>query len=185
MLDKSVPKGLRDQEVERASPHQPPIPYIPVEDKIAEQVKEAAGTGSFKIELPNSTKVTQSQWNLGNNEAFLIHVMSALSICDRKKLFETYEKAETALDEAREEAKVAKVILVELDPKATKEQKSQAKKDHEAKQALVKEQLAIMNKKHRGMLLALWESPCWVRCRYCLAGITKLGEQVAKNTKLE
>ncbi len=26
---------------------------------------------------------------------------------------------------------------------------------------------------------------CWVRGRYCLAGITKLGEQVAKNTKLE
>ncbi len=26
---------------------------------------------------------------------------------------------------------------------------------------------------------------CWVRRRYCLAGITKLGEQVAKNTKLE
>ncbi len=26
---------------------------------------------------------------------------------------------------------------------------------------------------------------CWVRCRYCLAGITKLGERVAKNTKLE
>ncbi len=27
--------------------------------------------------------------------------------------------------------------------------------------------------------------PCWVRRRYCLAGTTKLGEQVAKNTKLE
>jgi hypothetical protein len=26
---------------------------------------------------------------------------------------------------------------------------------------------------------------CWVRRRYCLAGITKLREQVAKNTKLE
>ncbi len=26
---------------------------------------------------------------------------------------------------------------------------------------------------------------CWVRRRYCLAGIMKLGEQVAKNTKLE
>jgi hypothetical protein len=26
---------------------------------------------------------------------------------------------------------------------------------------------------------------CWVRRSYCLAEITKLGEQVAKNTKLE
>ncbi len=29
------------------------------------------------------------------------------------------------------------------------------------------------------------DDKCWVRRRYCLAGITKLGEQVAKNTKLE
>jgi hypothetical protein len=29
------------------------------------------------------------------------------------------------------------------------------------------------------------DADCWVRHRYCLAGITKLGEQVAKNTKLE
>ncbi len=28
------------------------------------------------------------------------------------------------------------------------------------------------------------ETICWVRRRYCLAGITKLGERVAKNTKL-
>ncbi len=33
--------------------------------------------------------------------------------------------------------------------------------------------------------VALHSSECWVRRRYCLAGITKLGEQVAKNTKLE
>ncbi len=29
------------------------------------------------------------------------------------------------------------------------------------------------------------QGKCWVRQRYCLAGITKLGKQVAKNTKLE
>ena len=84
MSDKSVRKGLHDQGVERACPRLQPIPYIPVEDKIAEQVKEAAETGSLKIELPNGTKVTQSQWNLGNNKVFIIHGMSALSICDRK-----------------------------------------------------------------------------------------------------
>ena len=55
MTDKSVPKGLRNQEVERACPRRRPIPYIPVEDKIGDAVKEASGTGSFKIELPNDT----------------------------------------------------------------------------------------------------------------------------------
>ncbi len=29
------------------------------------------------------------------------------------------------------------------------------------------------------------DNDCWVKRRYCLAGITKLGERVAKNTKLE
>jgi hypothetical protein len=83
MSEKSVLKGLRNQEVERACPRRPLVPYIPVEDEILEQVKEAAGTGSFKIELPDGTKVTQSQWNSGNNEAYLIHVISVLSICER------------------------------------------------------------------------------------------------------
>ena len=52
MTDKAVPKGLRDQEVERAGPRHPPVSYIPVEDKIGDAIKEALKVGSFKIELP-------------------------------------------------------------------------------------------------------------------------------------
>ncbi len=36
-----------------------------------------------------------------------------------------------------------------------------------------------------GIILRHINLNCWVRRRYCLAGITKLGEWVAKNTKLE
>ena len=68
--------------------------------------------------------------------------MSALSIIDRKEYFKAYTKAETKFDESRKEAKVANIILDELDPEASKSQKAQAKKDHEAKKALVKDQLA-------------------------------------------
>jgi hypothetical protein len=91
MTDKAVPKGLRDQEVERACPHRPPVSYIPVEDKIVDAIKEASGVGSFNIELPDGTKLTNSQWNFGNNEDFLIHVMSAMSIRDREGTFKAYK----------------------------------------------------------------------------------------------
>ena len=141
MTNKSVPKGLWDQEVERACPRCTPIPYIPVEDKIGDAVKEASGTGSFKIKLPSGTKVTQSQWNSRNNKAFLIHVMSALSIIDRKGNFDAYKVAETKFDKTRKEAKVAKIIFDKIDPEASKNQKAQAKNDHNAKKALLRSSL--------------------------------------------
>ena len=65
--------------------------------------------------------------------------------------FKTYEEAETTLDNALEVAKVTKIILEKLDPKASKEQKAQAKKDHEAKAALVNEQLPKMTKSAGGV----------------------------------
>ena len=48
MLDqKMVPKGLRENEVERGNFKKPPILYIPVEDQIGEKVKSEART--FKV----------------------------------------------------------------------------------------------------------------------------------------
>ena len=43
MLDKSCPKGLKNFEVERDYTKQPPIPYIPVEDDVADAVAKASG----------------------------------------------------------------------------------------------------------------------------------------------
>ena len=42
MSDKSVPKELKDFEVERGFTERPPIPYIPVEDEVAELVTKAS-----------------------------------------------------------------------------------------------------------------------------------------------
>ncbi len=157
MTDKAVPKGLHVQEVERACPRRPPIPYIPVEDEISELVKESAGSNSFKIELPDGTKVTHSQWSQGTNEAFLIHVTSVISYCERKKFFQAYANAEKALDTALEEAKVTKFAMENLDQKASKEQKAQAKKDHDVSKALVKEHMAKMTESAEGCF-ALYEN---------------------------
>ena len=63
---KTVPKGLRDQEVDRRSPKQSPVPYIPIEDDIGEQVKKAVGGATnFKIKLSNETGVSHNCWEFG------------------------------------------------------------------------------------------------------------------------
>ena len=87
MTDKSVSKGSRDQEVERACSWRLLIPYIPVKEEIGEQVNKVAGSQIFTLELPNPTKVNHTQWDTGTNEAVLLHGMNALSYCDRKRVF--------------------------------------------------------------------------------------------------
>ena len=42
--NKALPKGLRDEEVERGEIRRPLIPYIPPEDPILESVKKKLGS---------------------------------------------------------------------------------------------------------------------------------------------
>ena len=88
MLDKSFPKqGLKAFEVERGHTRVPPIPYIPVEDDVAEAVIKASGPSElYKLELPSKIKVSHALWESGNNEAFLKHVMAVMSYVDKKGL---------------------------------------------------------------------------------------------------
>jgi hypothetical protein len=79
MLDKSCPKGLKPFKVERGHTREPPIPYIPVADEVAEVVTETSGALGYKLDLPNGIKVTHALWERGNTEAFLKHVMAAIS----------------------------------------------------------------------------------------------------------
>ena len=54
---KSVPKGLKDQEVEKGNVKKhPPIPYEPVVDKVQEAVKGKDST--YTIKLKDKTQFT-------------------------------------------------------------------------------------------------------------------------------
>ena len=55
MLNKSCPKGLKPFEVERGHTREPPIPYIPVEDDVAEAVTKTSGASGYKLDLPMLT----------------------------------------------------------------------------------------------------------------------------------
>ena len=115
---KTVVKSLQDQEVERGSPKWPPIPYIPVEGDIGEQVEQAmGGAKNFKIKLSDETGVlSHNCWDGGSNEAFLVHIISALSYCDHKHYFSKHEKAEKAHQVVVDETKLCRQILAVANP---------------------------------------------------------------------
>jgi hypothetical protein len=94
MSDKSCPKGLKPFEVERGHTREPPIPYIPVADDVAEAVTKTSGASGYKLDLPSGIKVTHALWENGNSEAFLKHVMAALSYVQKKGYIKEYEDAE-------------------------------------------------------------------------------------------
>jgi hypothetical protein len=94
MSDKSCPKGLKPFEVERGHTREPPVPYIPVADDVAEAVTKTSGASGYKLDLPSGIKVTHALWEKGNSEAFLKHVMAAMSYVQKKGYIKEYEEAE-------------------------------------------------------------------------------------------
>ena len=93
MLDKSCPKGLKPFEIERGHTREPPIPYIPVADDVAEAMIKTSGASGYKLDLPSGIKVTHTLWENRNSEAFLKHVMAAMSYVAKKGYLKEYEDA--------------------------------------------------------------------------------------------
>ncbi len=85
--NKALPKGLRDEEVERGKVRRPPIPYIPPEDPIQETVEKILGTKNFKVTLPDGSVVYHKVYDGGNDEAFIIHVKEVIKLAERKNYF--------------------------------------------------------------------------------------------------
>jgi hypothetical protein len=94
--NKALPKGLKDEEVERGKIRRPPVPYIPPEDPIQESVEKISGTGSSKVTLPDGTVVYHKFYDGGTNEAFVIHVKEVLNLIKRKNYNDYYEGAKLA-----------------------------------------------------------------------------------------
>ncbi len=60
---------------------------------------------SYKIKFPNKTKFSGPNWDIGTQEAFLIHVQQAKSTRKRNGLFQDYDDAIGAKLMAVEQAK--------------------------------------------------------------------------------
>ena len=138
---KAVPKGLKDQEVEKGSvKKRPPIPYVPVVDEVQDAVKGTKDS-TYTIKLKDKTQFTVSIWDSGTPEAFLLHVQTAQNACKRKGLFSEYEVASTDVTAATEAVAnchsliakarvttVAKVRADATDPKAQPKATDKSKK---------------------------------------------------------
>jgi len=55
-----------------------------VADEVAEAVTKTSGASGYKLDLPSGIKVTHALWENGNAEAFLKHVMAAMSYITKK-----------------------------------------------------------------------------------------------------
>jgi hypothetical protein len=108
MSDKSCPKGLKAFQVERGHTREPPILYIPVADDVAEAVTKHSGALEYKLELPSGIKVSHALWESWNAEAFLKHVMAAMSYVTKNGYIKEYEAAEREAGLAVFECKVVK-----------------------------------------------------------------------------
>ena len=53
-------------------------------DDVAEAVTKSSGASEYKLELPSGIKITHALWENGNAEAFLKHVMAAMSYVAKK-----------------------------------------------------------------------------------------------------
>ena len=73
------------------------------------------GASEYKLELPGGTKVQHALWESGSVEAFLKHVMSAMSYVTRQGYFKEYAAAEREAGQAVFNAKVAKDLWVAAD----------------------------------------------------------------------
>ena len=108
---KTVPKGLCEQEVEWGHTKKLPIPYIPFNDEIGnKEVKSDART--FKVKIDNKTTVLASVWTGRNPEGFLIHVISAMNYIERSKLFEEWTSTRNAKEQHSKDLKETKEYLV-------------------------------------------------------------------------
>ena len=76
---KSVPDGLKPQEVERNSTHKAPIPYVPERDELQESLE--LKQQYTKLTQPNGVEVKHLVWDgNGNREQLLNHTSSSLGV---------------------------------------------------------------------------------------------------------
>jgi hypothetical protein len=77
------PDALKDAECKKGQLSQwPPIPYVPVVDVV--MPKEAPTV--LKVKLPDNSHISMPIFARGNNEEYIVHIVTVLRIIDQKGL---------------------------------------------------------------------------------------------------
>ncbi len=94
---KSPPEGLKNAECEMGMPPiRPPIPYVPPTD-----LHEKWETEQIKVELPGGTKFQMPTYSSGNNEEYLVHIITVLQLVEQKGTAAKVKEAFAALVKVR------------------------------------------------------------------------------------
>jgi hypothetical protein len=143
-LTKSVPEGLNPQECKRTKLRKPlPVPYIPKEDKVQEEVAKLQNL-QIKTSLKKDTTLSFLVWHVTRG-AFLMHVTAVLDAMKKRGHFKDYDRAQKAYEEAKKAAESAEAGLALLEgtcagTTSKRKKKALAKAKEAAKEALAKAQ---------------------------------------------
>ncbi len=122
---KTVPDGLKARECERVKLHKPPpVPYVPVKDKVQEEVARMRSM-EINTTLEKDTTLNFAVWQEnGTRKAFLMHVTAVLNGIKKRGHLDDYKKAVGQYEKAKEAVETARAGLLLLQ----KMQESQARK---------------------------------------------------------
>ena len=84
-------------------------------DDVAEAVTKSSGASEYKLERPSGIKVSHALWENRNAEAFLKHVMAAMSYVAKKGYIREYEAAKRTARLAVFECKVRGDLWIAAD----------------------------------------------------------------------
>jgi hypothetical protein len=90
---KSPPKGLKNTECKKGTPPvRLPIPYVP-----STNLHEKRETEQIKVKFPDGTKFQMPTYGTGNNEEYLVHVITVLRLVEQKGSATKVKEAFTTL----------------------------------------------------------------------------------------
>jgi hypothetical protein len=112
LIEKAVPKGIKDRECKRfALREHPPVPYVPEKDPVQETVSLLKSDQSLKTTIGADAELRLPIWQCRTGKAFLMHVSSALNAIKKRGTFKAYNEAHEAYVE---QCKVAKQVKVDM-----------------------------------------------------------------------
>ncbi len=140
-MTNTAPDGLKARECERTKLREPPpVPYVPVKDKIQAQVARILNM-EIKTTIEKDSTLNFPVWQEnGTREGFLMHMTAVLDTIKKRGHFLDYDKAAFKYKEASKaivSAMAGLSLLEESEKKANKVKKKQKERTKESEKTKV------------------------------------------------
>jgi hypothetical protein len=162
------PDGLKDAECKNEQlSHQLPILYVPVVDIVMPKEEPQV----FKIKLPDTSHLSMPVYSRGNNEEYLVHIVTVLQVIEQKGLpmkcrviAKAVARRSKALKNLQEAAESQDTVLTSLDVTALKVEIEQTHQILQVAQKAHNKAIAKLYKQLRNLLSgnaqSQWDRVC-------------------------